>query len=148
MSRVADWLLSLPQRFPRATLCLAAAATIVLGAFAAQFRVDSAVDQLLPINDPDTDYYERVRKVFGSEEVAVIGIFADDVFAPATLARIDRLTRELSRLPGVQDVVSLSSLTRMRFGDDGLGRERLMPELPLTAAATEEFRQQTHAYRV
>ena len=148
MARIAEWLLSLPQRFPRATLCLAAVVTIGLGVSAAQFRVDSAVDQLLPTNDPDTEYYEGVRRVFGNEEIAVIGIFADDVFAPATLTRIDRLTRALARLPGVQEVVSLASLARVDFGDEGLSRERLMPPLPLTAAATEAFRQQTLAYRL
>jgi predicted RND superfamily exporter protein len=148
MARVAEWLLSLPQRFPRATLCLAGAVTIWLGAWAAHFRVDSAVDQLLPINDPDTEYYDGVRRVFGSEEIAVIGIFAADVFAPETLTRIDRLTRELARLPGVQEVVSLASLARVQFGDQGLSRERLMPALPLTTAATEEFRRQTLAYRL
>lgn len=148
MGRVAEWLLCLPQRFPRAALCLVGAVAIGLGASAAQFRVDSAVDQLLPINDPDTDYYGGVRRVFGNEEIAVIGIFADDVFAPATLARIDRLTGELERLPGVREVVSLTSLTRAKFGDEGLSRERLMPPLPLTAEATEAFRQETLAYRV
>ena len=91
----------LPMRFPRATLLVAAVLTIGLGLFAARFSVDSAVDQLLPEDDADGVYYEGVRRAFGSEEIAVVGIFADDVFAPATLARIDRLSAALAALPGV-----------------------------------------------
>src|SRR5258706_16338185 len=97
-------LVSLPQRFPRTTLLVVAALTLVLGAYAVRFRVDSAVDQLLPSGDPDGLYYDGVRRTFGSEEIAVVGLFADDVFAPATLARIDRLTRAIEQMPGIQDV--------------------------------------------
>ena len=148
MTRVADRLFSIPQRYPRTTLCVAAAVTLVLGVLAAQFRVDSAVDQLLPVNDPDTAYYDGVRRLFGNEQIAVIGIFADDVFAPATLARIDRLTRALAELPDVAQVVSLTSLERVDLGADGLSRERLMPPLPLTDEATQRFREQVLGYRL
>ena len=130
-----------PQRAPRTTLVVVGAVTLVLLAFAARFRVDSAVDQLLPEADADGTYYEGVRRVFGSEEIAVIGVFGDDVFAPATLERIDRLTRSLAALPGVEQVTSLTNAEQVAIGPDGLSRAPLMPPLPLAPADRQAFRQ-------
>ncbi|MGH7788118.1 MAG: efflux RND transporter permease subunit [Candidatus Binatia bacterium] len=139
---------TVPQRYPRTMLLIVAAITLVLGVFAARFGVDSAVDQLLPEHDPDGAYYETVRQAFGSEEIAVVGLFADDVFAAATLARIDRMTRELAAIPGVQDVTSLTNLERVTMGDEGLSREPLMPPLPLDAAQVTAFRARALADRL
>jgi predicted RND superfamily exporter protein len=145
---VVDRLLALPQRFPRTTLTLVAALTALFSVFASRFQVDSAVDQLLPEHDPGGAYYAGVRETFGNEEIAVIGVFGDDVFAPATLARIDRLSRRLAALDGVQQVTSLTTLENVIVGDDGLGRRRLMPPLPLTDAKAAEFRARVHADRL
>jgi len=139
---------SVPQCYPRATLLIVGVVTLLLTGFAARFAVDSAVDQLLPEHDPDRAYYEIARTVFGSEEIAVVALFADDVFAAATLARIDRLTRQLAALPGVRDVTSLTNLQRVTLGDDGLGREPLMPPLPLDGAQIDAFRARALADRL
>jgi len=138
MSSPARGVWNLPQRFPRAALLLVAAITVGLGVYAARFRVDSAIDQLLPEHDADGAYYAGVRQAFGSEEINVIALFADDVFAPETLAR----------LPGVQEVTSLTTLQSVSVGDAGLSRERLMPPLPLTAAQADAFRSQVRADRI
>jgi uncharacterized protein len=145
--RFAD-LSRLPQRAPRATLAIAAALTLILGTYAARFQVDSAVDQLLPEADAEGAYYEGVRRLFGSEEIAVIGVFTDDVFRPRTLERIDRLTRALAALPGVEEVTSLTDVERVTVGTDGLGREALMPPLPHSPADSRAFRARALADRV
>ena len=148
MSVMTAGVWSVPQRCPRATLLVVGMITLVLAVFAARFRVDSAVDQLLPEHDTDGAYYDTVRQAFGSEEIAVVGLFADDVFAPVTLARLDRLTRALAALPGVQDVTSLTNLQRMTMGAEGLSREPLMPPLPLDAEQVAAFRVRALADRL
>ncbi|MFQ5666247.1 MAG: RND family transporter [Candidatus Binatia bacterium] len=146
--RFVSRLWALPQRVPRLTLVAVAVPTVILGVFAAQFRVDSAVDQLLPTNDPDRSYYEAMRATFGSEEIAVVGIFADDVFTPSTLSRIQRLTRQLSRIDGVRSVESLTTLEWIKLDADGLGRQRLMPPLPHTPGDTRTFRRRALAHQI
>ncbi|MFN8643173.1 MAG: MMPL family transporter [Candidatus Binatia bacterium] len=133
-------MLDLPTRWPRATLLLVALVTAVLGAFAVRVRVDSAVDQLLPEGDADGTYYEGVRRDFGSEEVVVVGVFADDVFAPATLARIDRLSTALAHLPEVEEVTSLTTAQRIQLDADGLRRAPLVPARPRSAAEVAALR--------
>jgi predicted RND superfamily exporter protein len=137
----------LPLRFPRTTLLVAAVLTIGLGVFAARFTVDSAVDRLLPEGDADGAYYEGVRRAFGSEDVVVVALFADDVFAPATLGRIARLSTALAALPGVEEVTSLSTVQRVELDDDGLKRTPLMTAVPADATAVAALRQRVMADR-
>lgn len=83
--------------------------TGVLGEYALEIRLDSSVENLLPKNDPDTQYYADVRRVFGSDEIGVIGLIADDIYTPPVLQKIKRLTDEIARLPEVRKVISLTN---------------------------------------
>ena len=129
----------LPQRAPRITLVALAVVTLFLGVFAARLRIDAAVENLLPANDPDRQYHDRVTAAFGSEEATVVGVFGD-VFSPETLATIDRLSRELGALDGVREVISLTTVKGVSSDEMGLRVGRLMGELPRDAAAAAAFK--------
>lgn len=135
-------LLDLPERAPRFTLLAFAVPTVVLAIFAAQFRVDSAPDQLLPRNDPDRSFYDGVQATFGSEEIGVVALFADDVFRPETLERIAALDEEISRIEGVHDVTSLATLETIELGDAGLTRRRILPPPPHSREQAEALRRE------
>ena len=137
--------LSLPQRAPRATLAVLLLLTAGFAFLARGIRFDSSADNLLPIGDPERTYYEEVRQEFGSEEITVIGLFAEDVFAVPTLEKINRLTQELEALDGVAEVVSLTTVKAVEMGDLGLRVGPLMQTLPQTAEDAEAFRQRVMA---
>lgn len=138
-------LLHLPLRAPRATLAVLTLVTIVAARWAVEIRIDSAVDNLLSRDDPALAYYEGVRERFGNEEVTVIGVFADDVFAPATLAKIDRISTAVAALEGIQTVVSLTTAQGAMNVDGALRAGRLMGDLPTTPAEADAFRARMHA---
>lgn len=138
-------LLSVPLRRPRATLAVMLAITAVLGAFAPRIKVDSSIENLLPRDDPDRVYYREVRDLFGSEEITVIGVFADDVYAPATLAKIDHLSEQLAAIPGVHEVLSLTTMKGAEMGELGLRIGRLMRTVPATPAEAAAFRAKVEA---
>ena len=131
-------------RAPRLTIVVIAAVTVVLGVFAAHIRVDSAIENLLPSDDPDRRYYETVRAVFGSEEATVIGLFGD-VFTPETLATIDRLSRRLAELDGVREVISLTTVKGAETDELGVRIGPLMRALPRTAEEAVGPEGQVHA---
>lgn len=134
------WLLSLPLRAPRLTLAGIALVTAVLGAFALQVRIDPSIDHLLPTDDAERSYYESVKVAFGSEEATVVGVFADDVFTPATLATIERLSRQLGALDGVREVLSLTTVKGVDSDDFGLRIGRVVREVPQTPAEAAALR--------
>ncbi len=132
-------LLAVPIRAPRSTLAVLVLITAVLGFYARSIRVDSAIENLLPADDPDRVYYDGVREAFGNEEATLIGVFAENVFAVEKLAAIDRLSKRLAAIDGVREVLSLTTVKGVESDDFGLRVGRLMRELPRTPAAAEEF---------
>ncbi len=133
-------LLTLPLRAPRLTLAVIVLITTFFGFYARGIRMDSAIENLLPVNDPDKVYYDDVKKTFGDEAVTVIGVFADDVFAPATLAKIDHLSQRLAELDGVREVISLTTVKGVEMGDFGLSAGPVMRSLPRTPEEAAAFR--------
>jgi hypothetical protein len=132
-------LLDLPLRAPRLTIAGLVAVTAVLGILAARIRVDPAIDTLLPQDDSERRYYETVKHVFGSEEATVIGVFGD-VFAPETLATVDRLSRQIGAFDGVREVISLTTVKGVTNDDAGLRVGPLLRALPRRAAEAEAFK--------
>jgi predicted RND superfamily exporter protein len=84
--------------------------TIFLGYHAAHFHINSSVENLYDQNDPNKRYYEEVRKLFGSDDTGVIGLVADDVYTPATLEKIRRITSEVQKVDSVESVQSLTNV--------------------------------------
>jgi predicted RND superfamily exporter protein len=138
-------LLRIPLGAPRLTLVVMAALTAFFAYFAASIRVDSSIENLLPKDDPDRRYYEDVRRTFGNEEITVIGIHAEDVFTPATLTKIDQLSKQLEAISGVQEVLSLTTVKGAEMDDGVLNVGKLMRELPTTPAAAADFRRRVFA---
>jgi len=137
--------LTFPLDWPRLTLALALLVTAALGFYAKDYEIDPSMENLLAEGDPDREYYAEVERLFGSEEVTMIGVFGDDVFSPATLAKIDRLTRALAELEGVREVVSLTTVQSVESDDEGLHVGRLIRELPQTAEQADAIRERAMA---
>lgn len=94
---------------PRAVLAIVAVLTAVFAVFAARLQIDGSIAALLSEHDPEAGYQARVREIFGSEEVGVVAIVADDVYDPAVLTAVRDLSTRLDAIEGVDDVVSLTT---------------------------------------
>jgi predicted RND superfamily exporter protein len=105
MLRFASWLAAKPW----VVLAVALLLTLGLGFYAWQIRIESSFESVLPRRDPDVAYYEQIRQTFGSDDVAVVGLRTDDLFAPATLEKVHRVTVALEKLDGVEGVISLTN---------------------------------------
>ncbi len=119
-----------PVRHPLAVLGASLALTIVLGLDALGLRIESALENVVPAGDPAIAYYQEVRATFGSDDVAVVGLRADDVLSPQTLATIKRVTDALARLDGVEAVISLTNAPDP--AEDVVLPPRLLPRIPPT----------------
>jgi predicted RND superfamily exporter protein len=78
-----------------------------------RISVDPAIDRLLPEGDADREFYERARRIFGSDEFVLLVLEAEDVFEPEMLARLQRITARLEREPDVHRVLSLANATQI-----------------------------------
>ena len=81
MTRVYDLIVHRPKSIVLSILLL----TGFFAYHAQHIRLDSSVESLLPRGDTEKAYYDEVRGLFGSDEVGVIGIITDNVYAPHVL---------------------------------------------------------------
>jgi predicted RND superfamily exporter protein len=137
--------LGIPLRRPRLTLAVMAVLTLVFGVFAARITVDSAIENLMATDDPERRYQSEAAAVFGDEELSVIGVFADDVFTPSTIARIADLSRQVAALDGVREVLSLTTVKGLESSDEGVAFRPLVRELPRTADEAAALRRRVLA---
>jgi len=135
MARFARWLVRYPVVFVAANLLV----TAVLGVFALRIRIESSLESVLPAGDPEVEYYTRVRATFGSDDVGVVGVRADDIFAPATIGKIARVTDALGRISGVERVLSIANAVDP--AEDVFKPPRLLPSIPPSSVEVQELKQ-------
>jgi predicted RND superfamily exporter protein len=68
MDRYARFVLGHPWSILVGILLL----TGVFGFYAVRIRIDSSIEAMLPKADPERQYYEEVRRLFGRDDVGVV----------------------------------------------------------------------------
>jgi len=115
---------------------------VLTGFFASHARhihLDSSVDSLLPKDDAEKRYYDEVRHLFGSDEIGVIGVVADNIYTPQVLQKIKRLTDAIRQ---ISEVKSVFSLTNVQDIITSVAKEPtlLVPDVNATHAALAELK--------
>ncbi|MGB5306443.1 MAG: MMPL family transporter, partial [Gammaproteobacteria bacterium] len=83
-------------------------------------EIDPSANRLIAEDEPAKQFYDKTRRIFGSDETLIITLSSGDVFTLDTLERIDRMTRQISELESVHHVVSLTNALDIRSTADGL----------------------------
>jgi hypothetical protein len=126
MLRFARWLAEKPWFVLAGSFAL----TVWLGVYAWRIHIENDLATVLPRGDPSVAYYDEVRATFGGDDIGVVGVLTPDLFSAATLEKINRVTLELGKLPGVEHVVSLTNLADV--GADPAFPPKLLPRIPPT----------------
>ena len=124
---------------PKTLLLLLFILTCVFGVYAKDIRLDSSVESLLSQDNPDSQYYAEVRQLFGSDEVGVVGLLADDIYTADVLHKITRLTEALENIEGVQEVLSLTNALDPIA--DVVEPPRLVTHIPADQAGLDALRE-------
>ncbi len=126
---------------PKTVLLLIVLLTGFFAYHARHVRIDSSAASILPQGDPEKGYYDEVRRLFGSDDVAVIGIITDNIYTPQVLEKVKRLTDEFRKIPEVKYVYSLANAPDILAKVTGEEQDLLMPEIPTTAEGMEDLKQ-------
>ncbi len=132
-----DRIAALIARFPAvivlvALLCTALALTRVVDFRSGRLGVgvDASLAGLLPAGGAALATYARTRELFGSDDVLLVAWLGDDLFEPATLRALKRLTRDIQRIDGVRRVDSLASALRVHNVGDMVEVDRFLARIP------------------
>ena len=88
--------------------------TVVFSLFLKQFSLDATTDSLVLQKDPDLEYYNSTRDIFGSDEYVIVAFQADDIFSKDNIEFIDLLSKEIQTLQGIEKVVSITTVPLFR----------------------------------
>jgi uncharacterized protein len=110
---------------PRITIALFCAVTIAFGLFLPGLELATDGRSLLPPAHPLLKFQAEVDATFSSADFVIVGVAAKDsasLFTPASLAVVERLSRAVEDLPGIdsQDLRSLSTVASPRWLSLGL----------------------------
>ena len=109
----------------RPALLLIALLTALLGWCALALRIDPGVESMIPSGPGDLDRLRAFQARFGSDEVVVLALHSERLFARESLERLDQLTRRVAALPHVTSVLSPTNVRDLE--GDALGPVPVVP---------------------
>ena len=128
---------------------LVALLTLALAAQLPKLEIDASAEGLMVANDPAREYYEEVKRKFGSDTVTIVLLKAEDVFTPAVLGAVRRLSDAFERIEGVRRVDSLTTVRNLSGRGDFLDTDLLVaPEIPTAPADLGRIRDDALRHRV
>jgi predicted RND superfamily exporter protein len=106
-----------------------------------RLEIDSSLDSLLPSEDEDRAYYERVRELFDNDEALLLTIHAPQgVFTAAFLGALERATEAVEGDEAVNSVLSLANAPNIRSVDGMLDTGRFYDAAPSDADGVADVR--------
>jgi len=98
--------------------------------------------ETLARHDDTLVFFNETRQAFGDDRVIIAALTTSEVFTPAFLEKLDRLTRQLAASPGVAETQSLTNIKAIRRESDTIVIENLIPSRLLTQSDASERLQQ------
>lgn len=130
----------------RAIVAAALAVVVVFGASLTGLQKDTRPEAFIPVDHPALAKRERVREVFGLSDPIVVALVAkpgESVFTPQGLGLVERISRELEEISGIDTarITSLATENDIIGSELGLEVRPFFDEIPATleeAAAVRE----------
>lgn len=139
-----------PSFFSFETLCshrwVALVLSLIVAAGFAVFnpyvKTVNNVDYFKLENDPDREFYDTIKDIFGNDEFFIIAFEADPLFSEAHLTLLDRITRDLEAIEDIESVTSLTNVNDIVGEKDYFEVRRFIEEIPTDPEALASLRAQ------
>ena len=87
-----------------------------------RLKIDFSIEQMFPTEDPDKDYYEEFKNMYGREDNTIFLSYTNDnIFSSENLSIVELLSEELSNVNNIDYVFSLGNL--WEDGDGKIGED-------------------------
>ncbi len=99
-------------------------------AFSPFVKTVNNVDYFTLEDDPDVEFYDRFKEIFGNDEFFVIAFEQPDIFTKKNLNLIKDITKELENIEEVRDVISLANADDIEGGPDYFEVKKFLKDVP------------------
>jgi hypothetical protein len=99
------------------------------------------VDYFTLEGDPDTDFYESFKQIFGNDEFFVIAFKKNNLFSYDNLTLLKNLTEELESIQGIREVKSLGNVDDTLGEDDFFIVQKFLEDIPQEKNKLDKLKQ-------
>lgn len=138
--RVMEFSVSHPKR----VFWLVGLMTLLALAMIPKIQIDTDPENMLPADNPARVMHEEIKHRFGLSDMVVVGVVNEDhpqgIYNPATLSKLDTLTRAILAMEGVvaSDLMSLSTSDNItQKGEGQISFHWMMENAPKTQAQAD-----------
>ena len=141
-SPIRQWFIDQALNHSKRTIVLSIIATLIMGSGVRFLIIDDDMMKMLPKDLNSKITWDAVQDEFGSTEIIFIafGRESESVFKPQALADLWSLSEELETLSSVDDVISISTATRIDNIDGFMEIDDLQNVQTLTDAEIDEIK--------
>ena len=141
-SPIQQWFIDQALNHSKRTIILSIIATLIMGSGVRFLIIDDDMMKMLPKDLNSKITWDAVQDEFGSTEIIFIafGRESESVFKPQALADLWSLSEELETLSSVDDVISISTATRIDNIDGFMEIDDLQSAQTLTDAEIDEIK--------
>lgn len=140
--------------YPRLVVSIIILITVVLAAQIQKLEWETDARVYMPKGHPAIEYDEKIERLFGAKDAIVIAVVNREktIFNRETLAKIQRITEKISKLPSVVahrelDIASPTTATLFEGDEDSVGAVRLVPALPEDQAQIAAIKQKISEHK-
>jgi hypothetical protein len=119
-------------------LMLLIAISVTCATLLPELRYDVSSRSMLVKNDQVWQAYQRSLETFGADNVVIVYIQDDELFAPHRLAQIKQTATELNQLDFIKGNNSLFTIPNVKEDDEYIRSEPFLEVLPADAAQAQQ----------
>ncbi len=91
-------------------------------------KINTSPSTLILSDSPANVFHQKTRRIFGNDEVLLIGLTVDNLLQADTLGSIRQVTQDIEQIPGVKRVLSLTNTLDILEKDGAVEISPLVPE--------------------
>lgn len=88
------------------------------------------VDYFTLENDPDIEFYDDIKEIFGSDEFFIIAFKKENIFTYDTLTLLNEITADLEKIEELREVKSLANVNDTIGENDFFIVQKFLEEIP------------------
>ena len=96
----------------------------------------------MPEDMPSRVQQSKIEDIFGGTEMIMIIVEHDDIISPSTLKRVKRLSDKMTRLKGVDNVMSIFETKQIRNQDEAMVVDPAVRMVPQSPNDVEQIKQE------
>jgi len=121
---------------------------LVSGVMASQMKkatFNADMMTYMPEDMPSRVQRAKIEDLFGGTEMIMIVVESDDIINPQTLKRVDKLSRAMTRLKGVDNVMSIFETKQVRSQDGAMMVDPAVRRVPRTPEQVRQIKEELKA---